>query len=273
MFNKIILSLFIILILVLLILLLLGLINYLSSIKRNKSNKWKVNNIDHVLDDNNNKIKKILKNKILDNNLKFFKFTKKLLENHNISFWVEGGTLLGTVRHKGFIPWDDDIDINCWKKDEKKLEEALKKIPKKYSYIKCCGGYKIYRNNFFIHPRIDIYIVDYNNKQGCYGLCHPIKNNKCTFYQQNQSPSACYPLDYILPLKQLHFEDIKVPVPNKYLKIIEKRYSKKWREYKQSKLQTFQHSFSFFIPILPYIEKMYGKSFFNAFQNIDKEWN
>ncbi len=183
-------------------------------------------------------------------------------------------TIIGNWSSIGDRPyWLCQNLVNIIDDREDYTKEALKKIPKKYSYIKCCGGYKIYRNNFFIHPRIDIYIVDYNNKQGCYGLCHPIKNNKCTFYQQNQSPSACYPLDYILPLKQLQFEDIKVPVPNKYLKIIEKRYSKKWREYKQSKLQTFQHSFSFFIPILPYIEKMYGKSFFNAFQNIDKEWN
>ena len=42
---------------------------------------------------------------------------KQICERHNIRYFVSGGTLLGVIRHKGYIPWDDDLDVVMFKED------------------------------------------------------------------------------------------------------------------------------------------------------------
>ena len=52
----------------------------------------------------------------------------KICEQNNISYTLMGGSLIGAIRHNGFIPWDDDLDIGLLYNDYIKLIEILKKM-------------------------------------------------------------------------------------------------------------------------------------------------
>ena len=54
----------------------------------------------------------------------------RICDAHGLKYYMLGGTMLGAIRHKGFIPWDDDIDLGMPRDDyEKFLEIAPKELP------------------------------------------------------------------------------------------------------------------------------------------------
>lgn len=58
--------------------------------------------------------------------LDMMKWFHSFCEDNDLTYYVLGGTMLGAVRHQGFIPWDDDLDVGLPRKDYERLQILLK---------------------------------------------------------------------------------------------------------------------------------------------------
>ena len=75
---------------------------------------------------------KIIQDKILSILKEFI----NICEENNLTYYALGGTLLGAVRHNGFIPWDDDIDIGMPREDYEKFKKiASNVLPENYKFL------------------------------------------------------------------------------------------------------------------------------------------
>jgi len=96
----------------------------------------------------------------------------QICRKNNLSYWLMAGTLLGAIRHKGFIPWDDDIDVGMMRDDMERLLEIVKdhphfwisKVPQIRSFDR---GYSTPVRFLYKHDEkgikcfVDIFIFDY----------------------------------------------------------------------------------------------------------------
>ena len=102
-------------------------------------------------------------------NLLLIKRFKQICDKLNVQFWMHGGSLIGAVRHNGFIPWDDDIDIAMMRSDFMKVKNFLKdnynyEIAEYYYTCFGCRSYRFRRKDLLSNFFMDIFVYDnYHN--------------------------------------------------------------------------------------------------------------
>lgn len=93
-------------------------------------NEWsqKTHHLHEITDEERQKLQSIL--------LDMFKDIDQLCQENELTVMLGGGSCLGAIRHKGFIPWDDDLDLMMGRSDYDKLIELLNKgaLSDKYVY-------------------------------------------------------------------------------------------------------------------------------------------
>lgn len=74
-----------------------------------------------------------------------------ICRKHNIPYWLSGGSMLGAVRHGGFIPWDDDLDIEMLHSD---FERLMKILPNELPENMALQWYTTDENYFFQFAKV-----------------------------------------------------------------------------------------------------------------------
>ena len=87
----------------------------------------------------------------------------QICREHGLKYYLHAGTLLGAFNHKGFIPWDDDVDISLMRQDYEKLCEILQK---EYSDQYFLQNYKTdlnYKNNRAVIRVLGTKVIHYHD--------------------------------------------------------------------------------------------------------------
>lgn len=146
---------------------------------------------------------------------------------YNITYYLSGGTLLGALRHEGFIPWDDDVDVNMASYEYKKLESVIDFELNKDRALISKNRYSEYRSPIPRYVRMDASLIRKNHLSD--GTPHgvyldilildpmPLDSKKATAWRKKHYV-YCELLEpyYIIAARRRNWEDIDVDLYRLY---------------------------------------------------------
>lgn len=143
-----------------------------------------------------------------------------LCRQHNITYFIYGGTLIGSYRHHGFIPWDDDVDVFVNSRQKQLFQDTVsKKYPRFTASSNTAFQWKFYHNVLSVYrrskvkwPYIDIFFYDTNGTH-IYDVT----------YGNKRSP--IFEKEVIFPLQKRPFEGALLESPHKTDTLLNQMYN------------------------------------------------
>ncbi|MBR5033754.1 MAG: LicD family protein [Bacteroidales bacterium] len=201
----------------------------------------------------------------------------KICRSNGITYWIDFGTLLGYVRHKGFIPWDDDMDVSMPRDDYNRFISLTHQEFESYGidiieYPGCYGiGYKHKQTGLWldVFPKdkygitrtyddeIDNLKTKINKYKKKFGIPKDIidpkvlaKRREKIIGVENTSHNilymslefflprcVCHDENWIFPLNRGFFEGIEVNIPNDVDTVLSQIYGKQYMSFPQSGIE------------------------------------
>lgn len=157
--------------------------------------------------------------------LQLYQMAKDIHEifvENDLEYFIFAGTLLGSVRHKGIIPWDDDLDMMVYLKDEKLLFSLKNEFERRgYGLLKEKTGLvrifpkdgEPFPGRSFKFPFTDIFLATVMNG---------------TIYYYKEKKTVRFYLDELYPLKEYSFGETVLYGPRKTDRYLARWFGKDW---------------------------------------------
>lgn len=213
-----------------------------KKIKKHKQKKQYGGNNLQILKQNNNFLSQTELNEMYQLMFDVHHFLKKF----NIKYVSVGGTLIGLIRNKSILPWDDDLDIAVDENDMKKIYN-LEPILNQYGYsiienAPTITGIKIYKTN---NPRIKN--LGWDHISGDFEYSWPfidvftfkINNDKVIFNNYHKKPKCFIYKSDLFPIKSYKFSNFSILGPNNPYPFLNECFGYDWNT--KAKIYRYNH--------------------------------